>query len=84
MTTTVTSTVTPRRPWVNRGKTLKDLIPAFIIAAALSAVIVNVTGLAGPLGSYVAFVASYLSVSFLFGLRHRTRNFVDQVIYKWR
>ena len=80
MTTTITSPVTPRRPWVNRGKTLKDLIPAIVIAAALAAAIVNFTGLAGPLGGYVSFVVSYLFVSFLFGLRHDTVKAIDKVM----
>ena len=80
MTTTVTPTVTPRRPWVNRGKTLKDLIPTLLIAAALAALIVIFTGLAGPLGSYVAFVAAYLSVSFLFGMRHDKIKAFDKVM----
>jgi phosphate transport system permease protein len=78
--TSSTSIVTPRRPWVNRRDVLKELIPTFLIAGAVAAVIVNFTGLAGPLGSYVAFVAAYLTVSFLFGLRHDKIKAVDKVM----
>ena len=78
--TSTTSIVTPRRPWVNRRDVLKELIPTFLIAGAVAAVIVNFTGLAGPLGSYVAFVAAYLTVSFLFGLRHDKIKAVDKVM----
>jgi phosphate transport system permease protein len=78
--TSTTSIVTPRRPWVNRRDVLKELIPTFLIAAAIAAVIVNFTGLAGPLGSYVAFVAAYLTVSFLFGMRHDKVKAVDKVM----
>jgi phosphate transport system permease protein len=59
---------------------LKELIPTLVIASALAAAIVNFTGLAGPLGSYVAFVAAYLSVSFLFGMRHDKIKAVDKVM----
>ncbi|MFZ4112170.1 MAG: phosphate ABC transporter permease PstA [Ilumatobacteraceae bacterium] len=79
-TSTTTSLVTPRRPWVNRRDVLKELIPTLVIASALAAAIVNFTGLAGPLGSYVAFVAAYLSVSFLFGMRHDKIKAVDKVM----
>jgi phosphate transport system permease protein len=78
--TSTTSIVTPRRPWVNRRDALKELIPAFLIAGAIAAVIVNFTGLAGPLGSYVAFVVAYLTVSFLFGMRHDKVKAVDKVM----
>ena len=78
--TSTTSLVTPRRPWVNRRDVLKELIPTLVIASALAAAIVNFTGLAGPLGSYVAFVAAYLSVSFLFGMRHDKIKAVDKVM----
>jgi len=78
--TSTTSIVTPRRPWVNRRDVLKELIPTFLFAAAIAAVIVNFTGLAGPLGSYVAFVAAYLTVSFLFGMRHDKVKAVDKVM----
>ena len=78
MTSSTTSTVTPRRPWVNRRDVFKDLIPAFVISGALATAIVKFTGLAGPLGSYVAFVAAYLSVSFLFGMRHDKVKAVDK------
>jgi phosphate transport system permease protein len=78
--TSTTSIVTPRRPWVNRRDVLKELIPTFLIAAAIAAVIVNFTGLAGPLGSYVAFVAAYLTVSFLFGMRHDKVKALDKVM----
>jgi phosphate transport system permease protein len=78
--TSTTSIVTPRRPWVNRRDVLKELIPTLVIASALAAAIVNFTGLAGPLGSYVAFVAAYLSVSFLFGMRHDKIKAVDKVM----
>jgi phosphate transport system permease protein len=78
--TSTTSIVTPRRPWVNRRDVLKELIPTFLIAAAIAAVIVNFTGLAGPLGSYVAFVAAYLTVSFLFGMHHDKVKAVDKVM----
>jgi phosphate transport system permease protein len=80
MTTSTTSLVAPRRPWVNRRNVYKELIPTLIISSALAAVIVNFTGLAGPLGSYVAFVAAYLSVSFLFGMRHDKIKAVDKVM----
>ena len=80
MTSTTTSIVTPRRPWVNRRNVYKELIPTFGIAGALAALIVNFTGLAGPLGSYVAFVAMYLTVSFFFGLRHDKIKAFDKVM----
>ncbi len=79
-TSTTTSLVTPRRPWVNRRDVFKELIPTLLIASALAAAIVNFTGLAGALGSYVAFVAAYLSVSFLFGMRHDKIKAVDKVM----
>ena len=50
MTNNTTTLVTPRRPWINRRDVLKDVVPAIIIAVALTALIVNFTGLAGPLG----------------------------------
>jgi len=80
MTSTTTSIVTPRRPWVNRRNVYKELIPTFGVAGALAALIVNFTGLAGPLGSYVAFVATYLTVSFFFGLRHDKIKAFDKVM----
>jgi phosphate transport system permease protein len=80
MTSSTTSLVTPRRPWVNRRDVFKDVVPALLIAAALAALIVNFTGLAGPLGSYVAFVLAYLIVSFLFGRRHDKVKAVDKVM----
>jgi phosphate transport system permease protein len=78
--TSTTSIVTPRRPWVNRRDVFKELIPTLLIASALAAAIVNFTGLAGALGSYVAFVAAYLTVSFLFGMRHDKVKAVDKVM----
>ena len=83
MTSSTTALVTPRRPWVNRRDVFKDLVPAVLIAAALAALIVNFTGLAGPLGCYVAFVVAYLVVSFLFGRRHDKVKAVDKVMQDW-
>ena len=80
MTSSTTTLVTPRRPWVNRRRSLKDMVPAIVIAAGLAALIVNFTGLAGPLGSYVAFVVAYLVVSFIFGMRHDKVKAVDKVM----
>lgn len=78
MTSSTTTLVTPRRPWVNRRDVLKDLVPTIVIAGALAALLVNFTGLAGPLGCYVAFVATYLVVSFLFGTRHDKVKAIDK------
>jgi phosphate transport system permease protein len=65
---------------VNRRDVFKDLIPTLFIAGAFALVIVKFTGLAGPLGCYVAFVAAYLTVSFLFGMRHDKVKAVDKVM----
>jgi phosphate transport system permease protein len=70
----------PSRPWVNRSNIFKDSLPVLVIASLLALLIVQFSGLAGPLGSYVAFVVSFLVVSFLFGLRHDRVKAIDKAM----
>jgi phosphate transport system permease protein len=80
MSETSTVQVAPRRPWVNRKDSLKDTVPAIVIAAVLAFLLVKFTGLAGPLGSYVAFAISFLIVSYLFGLRYDRVKATDKAM----
>jgi phosphate transport system permease protein len=70
----------PSRPWVNRSNIFKDSLPVLVIASLLALLIVQFSGLAGPLGSYVAFIVSFLVVSFLFGLRHDRVKATDKAM----
>lgn len=80
-----TTAVKPQRPWVNHRDTYRETIPTVVVASALSFVAVKFTGLAGPLGSYVAFALIFLLVSFIAGLRHdrvkATNNAMSTLIF---
>lgn len=80
MTDTSLVAARPSRPWVNRSNIFKDSLPVLVIASLLALLIVQFSGLAGPLGSYVAFVVSFLVVSFLFGLRHDRVKAIDKAM----
>ena len=71
---------TPQKPWVNRRQSIREALPPIFIAIAVAVAIVLVTGLAGPLGFYVAFIISYLVASFVSGLRHDKVKAIDKVM----
>lgn len=80
MNQTFQDLVEPRRPWVTRRNLFRETLPVFLVASALAFGLVQKTGLAGPLGSYVAFLLSFLLVSFLFGLRHDRVRATDKAM----
>lgn len=66
------------RPWVNRKRSLRDVSTPVAIAVVLAAVANLVTGLAGPLGFYLAFVIFFAGTSLVFGLRHDKVKAIDK------
>jgi phosphate transport system permease protein len=71
---------TPQKPWVNRRQSVREALPPIFIAIAVAVALVLLTGLAGPLGFYVAFIISYLVASFVSGLRHDKVKAIDKVM----
>ena len=80
MNSTSTIPVQPQRPWVNHRDSFRETLPTFVVSALLSYLAVKFTGLAGPLGSYVAFAVIFLVVSFLVGLRHDKVKATDKAM----
>jgi len=72
--------VKPEKPWINRRQSLQEVARPVAIAMAVATVIVLLTGLAGPLGFYVAFVLSFIVVSFVDGMRHDKVKAIDKVM----
>jgi phosphate transport system permease protein len=70
----------PSRPWLNRRNIFKDTLPTMIVSSVVAFLLVQFSGLAGPLGAYVAFAFSFLIVSFLFGLRHDRVKATDKAM----
>lgn len=79
MTAVLTETPTPQRPWVNRGASFREALTPVVIACVLAGVANLVTGLAGPLGFYLAFVFFFVVASLIFGLRHDKVKAADKV-----
>ena len=72
--------VQPRKPWVNRGQSVRDMVRPTVLAGVVASVVVLVTGLAGPLGFYFAFVLAFIVVSFIDGMRHDKVKAIDKVM----
>jgi len=72
--------VQPQKPWVNRRQSVRELAQPVGIATLVASVIVLVTGLAGPIGFYLAFAVSYIVVSFIGGMRHDKVKAIDKVM----
>jgi len=79
-TLSITQEVQPRKPWVNRGQSIREMVRPTVVAGVVASVIVLVTGLAGPLGFYFAFVLSFIVVSFIDGMRHDKVKAIDKVM----
>jgi phosphate transport system permease protein len=68
-----------QRPWINRGASVRELVVPVAIAAVLAAAINLLTGLAGALGFYFAFVLSYAVVAWFTGRRHDKVKGIDKL-----
>ena len=79
-TVSILHEVKPERPWINRRQSLQEVARPVAISAAVATAIVLLTGLAGPLGFYVAFVLSFIVVSFIDGMRHDKVKAIDKVM----
>lgn len=65
------ATIPPkRRPWVNRGASIREAAVPVVLGVAAAALLNQLTGLAGALGFYLAFIISYSIIATVFGLRH--------------
>lgn len=79
-TSSIMQEVQPRKPWVNRGQSVRGMVRPTVLAGVVASVVVLVTGLAGPLGFYFAFVLAFIVVSFIDGMRHDKVKAIDKVM----
>jgi phosphate transport system permease protein len=79
-TSTIMQEVQPQKPWVNRSQSVREMVRPTVIAGVIATAIVLVTGLAGPLGFYFAFVLAFIVVSFIDGMRHDKVKAIDKVM----
>ena len=79
MSTVEAELPTPSRPWVNRLGTAREVLLPVLIAVVLGALTTLVTGLAGPMGFYLAFVIYFVIVSIIFGSRHDKVKAIDKM-----
>ena len=80
MSTVMVPEVKRRKPWRNRRRAFRESMVPIVCAVFLALVIVRFTGLAGPLGFYLAFVLSYLASSFVAGMRYDRARAVDRMM----
>ena len=74
------SEVFPRKPWVNKSQSLREIAKPVVAALLGATILVLLTGLAGPLGFYLAFVLSFVVASFVQGMRHDQVKAVDKMM----
>ena len=74
------SEVFPRKPWVNKSQSLREIAKPVVAALLGATMLVLLTGLAGPLGFYLAFVLSFVVASFVQGMRHDQVKAVDKMM----
>ena len=74
------SEVFPRKPWVNKSQSLREIAKPVVAALLGATILVLLTGLAGPLGFYLAFVLSFVVASFVQGIRHDQVKAVDKMM----
>jgi phosphate transport system permease protein len=74
------SGVLPRRPWVNKSQSLQENAKPVVAALLGATILVLLTGLAGPLGFYLAFVLSFVVASFVQGMRHDKVKGIDKMM----
>jgi phosphate transport system permease protein len=79
VTTMQTNTPARTKPWINRTASVRDLVLPVAIAAVIASALNLLTGLAGALGFYLAFVLSYVVVAVIFGLRHDKVRAIDKL-----
>lgn len=82
MNTTFPATAEPtaQKPWVNRRASVQSALTPLLLAIAITVPLVLFTGLAGPLGAYLAFVLSYVFTSFVTGLRQDKVRGINQMM----
>ena len=71
--------VEPQRPWIDRTSSLKDTVALVGVSAILAAVANLVTGLAGRMSFYLAFVIFFVITSVIDGYRHDKVKAVDKM-----
>lgn len=79
MTATITPPPTPSKPWVNRSASMREILEPVAISLVLAGLANLFTGLAGPLGFYLAFIVFFIVTSAIFGLRHDQVKAVDKM-----
>ena len=79
-TSSILQEVQPRKPWVNRSQSVREMVRPTLVAGIIATAIVLVTGLAGPLGFYFSFVLAFIVVSFIDGMRHDKVKAIDKVM----
>ncbi|MEI8160457.1 MAG: phosphate ABC transporter permease PstA [Actinomycetes bacterium] len=79
-TSSILQEVQPRKPWVNRSQSVREMVKPTLIAGIIAIAIVLFTGLAGPLGFYFSFVLAFIVVSFIDGMRHDKVKAIDKVM----
>ncbi len=79
MTDIAVDVATPTKPWVNRAASFRDASIPVAVSAPLAWVATLVTGLAGAMGFYLAFVVFFVVSSLLFGLRHDKVKAIDKM-----
>lgn len=78
MSVALGAAVSPGRPWLNRRRSFREASAPVAVALVLAAVANLVTGLAGLLGFYLAFVIFFAATSLVFGLRHDKVKAIDK------
>jgi len=79
-TSSILQEVHPRKPWVNRSQSVREMVKPTLVAGIIAIAIVLFTGLAGPLGFYFSFVLAFIVVSFIDGMRHDKVKAIDKVM----
>jgi len=79
-TSSILQEVQPRKPWVNRSQSVREMVRPTLVAGVIAIAIVLFTGLAGPLGFYFSFVLAFIVVSFIDGMRHDKVKAIDKVM----
>ncbi|MEY5152590.1 MAG: hypothetical protein RLZZ551_1139 [Actinomycetota bacterium] len=79
-TSSILQEVQPRKPWVNRSQSVREMVKPTLVAGIIAIAIVLFTGLAGPLGFYFSFVLAFIVVSFIDGMRHDKVKAIDKVM----
>lgn len=79
MTSTIVETPTPSKPWVNRKTSVRESATPILLSLVLAAVANLVTGLAGLMGFYLAFVVFFALTSMITGLRHDKVKAIDKL-----